>query len=137
MTSGPGISRTPLPKGFKVSGLNSGVRKYRPDYGVILSETDAVGAGVFTRSECKAAPITYSMGLLPSAHIRAIVTNSGQANAATGEQGRAYNYRMAVSIAKSVGCLPHQVLTASTGVIGKQLEIEKLEATSWELVQRA
>ena len=124
MTTGPGISRTPLPKGFKAGGVNSGVRRYRPDYGVILSEPEAVGVGVFTKNECKAAPIQYCMGLLPSKHVRAIVTNSGQANAATGQEGRDKNWRMALSVSKQIGCLPHQVLTASTGVIGKQLEIE-------------
>lgn len=137
MTTGPGISRTPLPKGFKAGGVNSGVRRYRPDYGVLLSEPEAVGVGVFTKNECKAAPVTYCMGLLPSKHVRAIVTNSGQANAATGQQGRDNNWRMALSVSKVIGCLPHQVLTASTGVIGKQLEIEKLEATSTELVEKA
>ncbi|MBC7385569.1 MAG: bifunctional glutamate N-acetyltransferase/amino-acid acetyltransferase ArgJ [Cryobacterium sp.] len=137
MTTGPGISRTPLPKGFKAGGVNSGVRRYRPDYGVLISEPEAVGVGVFTRNECKAAPIQYCMGLLPSKHVRAIVTNSGQANAATGEEGREKNWRMALSIAKVIGCLPHQVLTASTGVIGKQIEIEKLEACASEVVEKA
>jgi glutamate N-acetyltransferase / amino-acid N-acetyltransferase len=137
MTSGPGISRTPLPKGFKAGGVNSGVRRYRPDYGVILSDVEAVGVGVFTKNECKAAPIQYCMGLLPSKHVRAIVTNSGQANAATGQEGRDKNWRMALSVAKTIGCLPHQVLTASTGVIGKQMEVEKLEAASAELVEKA
>jgi len=137
MTTGPGISRTPLPKGFKAGGVNSGVRRYRPDYGVILSEPEAVGVGVFTKNECKAAPVTYCMGLLPSKHVRAIVTNSGQANAATGQEGRDNNWRMALSVSKVIGCLPHQVLTASTGVIGKQLEIEKLEASATELVEKS
>ena len=136
MTQGPGISRTPLPKGFQVSGINSGVRKYRPDFGLIVSEPEAVGVGVYTTNECKAAPLTYCMSLLPSKHIRAIVTNSGQANAATGAVGRDHNYRMASSVSRSLGCLPHQVLTASTGVIGKQLEIEKLEASVPELCER-
>jgi glutamate N-acetyltransferase/amino-acid N-acetyltransferase len=117
--------------------VNSGVRRYRPDYGVILSEVEAVGAGVFTKNECKAAPVQYCMGLLPSKHVRAIVTNSGQANAATGQEGRDRNWRMALSVAKTIGCLPHQVLTASTGVIGKPMEIEKLEASSAELVEKA
>ncbi|RYZ72739.1 MAG: amino acid acetyltransferase, partial [Proteobacteria bacterium] len=135
MTNGPGISRTPLPQGFQVSGVNSGVRRYRPDYGLILSDRDAVGVGVFTLNECKAAPVTYCMSLLPSKHVRAIVTNSGQANAATGVQGRDNNFRMASQVSKQLGCLPHQILTASTGVIGKQLEIEKLEAAVPELCE--
>jgi len=137
MTPGPGIARTLLPKGFTAAGINSGVRKYRPDLGVIISETDAVGAGVFTLNECKAAPVFYSQALLPSAHIRAIVTNSGQANAATGPQGKEDNWKMALAAANSVGCLPHQVLTASTGVIGVPMEIEKITTSIPELVSRA
>ena len=137
MTTGPGISRTPLPRGFRAGGVNSGVRRYRPDYGVIVSEVEAVGAAVFTKNECKAAPVVYCMGLLPSTHVRAIVTNSGQANAATGAEGRDKNWRLALSVAKAIGCLPHQVLTASTGVIGKQLEIEKLEDAATELVEKS
>jgi len=137
MTPGPGIARTPLPKGFTAAGVNSGVRKYRPDLGIILSETNAVAAAVFTQNQCQAAPVLFSKSLLPSASIRAIVTNSGQANAATGEEGKENNWKMASAAARSAGCLPHQVLTASTGVIGKQLEIEKIAPAMSELVARA
>ncbi len=136
MTPGPGLARTPLPKGFFAGGVNCGVRKYRPDVGIIFSERDSVAAGVFTLNECKAAPILYSQALLPSSHIRAIVTNSGQANAATGPDGRQRNWRMALAAANAVGCLPHQVLTASTGVIGVPLDIDKVAASMVELVTR-
>jgi len=127
MTPGPGIARTPLPKGFTAAGVNSGVRKYRPDLGVIFSDRDCVAAAVFTTNECKAAPVLYSMGLVPGEHIRAIVTNSGQANAATGELGVKNNLRLVEATAEILGISPRQVLVASTGVIGHQLEIEKLE----------
>lgn len=137
MTNGAGISKTPLPKGFLSSGVNSGVRKYRPDLGIIISDREAVTAGVFTKSGCKAAPVTYSQGILPSTHVRAIITNSGQANAATGPIGRERNWQMALTAAQHVGCLPHQIITASTGVIGVQLEIEKITAAIPELIDRA
>ncbi|MDR3606999.1 MAG: bifunctional glutamate N-acetyltransferase/amino-acid acetyltransferase ArgJ [Oligoflexia bacterium] len=137
MTPGPGIARTPLPKGFTASGINCGVRRYRPDLGIIISEVDAVAAGVFTQNECKAASVIYSKRLTPSSSIRAIVTNSGQANAATGERGWEDNWKMAVAAAGSLGCLPHQVLTASTGVIGVPLAIEPITAAMPELVARA
>lgn len=133
---GPGVSRTPLPKGFLAGGVNSGVRKYRPDLGIIISETGAVTAGVFTKNECKAAPILFSQAILPSNHIRAIITNSGQANAATGPEGRDRNWRMALACAQSVGCTPNQVVTASTGVIGVQLDIEKITASMPTLIER-
>lgn len=137
MTPGPGIARTPLPKGFKASGINCGVRKYRPDLGIIVSDRDAVAAGVFTLNEAKAAPVVYSQEMLPSGHIRAIVTNSGQANAATGEQGFVNNRKMAASAAQWAGCRSHQILTASTGVIGHQLDIEKIVDAMPALMEKA
>jgi len=127
MIPGPGIARTPLPLGFTAAGVNSGVRKYRPDLGVILSDRDCVAAAVFTTNECKAACVLYSMELVPGKNIRAIVTNSGQANAATGELGIKNNLRLVEATAVALGISPNQVLVASTGVIGHQLEIEKLE----------
>jgi glutamate N-acetyltransferase / amino-acid N-acetyltransferase len=137
MTLGPGITRTLLPKGFSASGINSGVRRYRPDLGVILSDRDAVAAGVYTKNECQAACVLYSKALTPSSRIRAIVTNSGQANAATGPAGVETNLRMASAVAEQAGCAPNQVLTASTGVIGVALEIDKIVRSVPELIQRA
>lgn len=137
MTSGPGTARTPLPKGFLAGGINSGVRRYRPDLGILISEKPAVAAGVFTLNECKAAPVLYSKALLPARDVAAIITNSGQANAATGAEGIARNRQMAEAAAKALGCRTAQVLTASTGVIGVQMEIEKITAATPEMVERA
>lgn len=137
MTSGPGIARTPLPKGFLASGLNSGVRKYRPDLGVLLSDRDCAAAGVFTLSQCKAAPILYCQDLLPSNRIRAIITNSGQANAATGKEGLSRNLKMVERLSDLAGCKADQVLSASTGVIGVQLDLDKILPTIPELLSRA
>ena len=136
MSPGPGIARTVLPKGFFTSGVNCGVRRYRPDLGIILSEVDATVAGVFTRNEVKASPIRYCQGLLPSSRIRAIVTNSGQANAATGPEGDLSNLTMAQAVAQHLDCETKQVLTASTGVIGSQLAIDKIVAAIPELIER-
>src|SRR5476649_2000658 len=102
MTPGPGLQRTLLPQGFLCSGVNCGVRRYRPDLGVIISEVPAVAAGVFTLNQCKAAPVLFSQALCPSANIRALVTNSGQANAATGEEGTKRNRLFVESIAKQL-----------------------------------
>jgi glutamate N-acetyltransferase/amino-acid N-acetyltransferase len=117
--------------------VNSGVRRYRPDLGVIISDRDATAAGVFTLNEVKAAPVLYSQHILPSAHARAIITNSGQANAATGPEGRENNWKMVLRTAQWLGCLPHQVLVASTGVIGVPLAIDKITAAIPELIERA
>ena len=86
MITGSGIFRTKLPIGFKAGGINCGVRVYRPDLGVIVSEQPAVTAGVFTQNNFKAATISYCEQLLPSTKIKAIITNSGEANAATGDR---------------------------------------------------
>ncbi|KYG63812.1 amino acid acetyltransferase [Bdellovibrio bacteriovorus] len=137
MTPGPGVHRTPLPKGFLASGVNCGVRRYRPDIGLLISETPAVAAGVFTLNECKAAPVRYTQKLLPADNIRAILTNSGQANAATGDEGVEKNLMMVSAAAKALGCDVNQVLVASTGVIGVQLDTEKILPSMPELVARA
>ncbi len=137
MTPGPGITRTLLPLGFSASGINCGVRKYRPDLGILISDRDATAAGVYTNNECKAAPILYCKRLTPSTRIRALITNSGQANAATGGPGVEANLKMASAVAQALECLPTQILTASTGVIGVPLEIEKIERGVPELVSRA
>lgn len=137
MTPGPGLHRTLLPKGYSASGVNSGVRRYRPDIGIIISDVPATAVGVFTQNTCKAAPILYSSQLLPSTNIRAIVTNSGQANAATGEQGIADNFTLVQAAAKALNVAAEQVLVASTGVIGQRLDIEKLTDAMPELIDRS
>lgn len=137
MTPGPGVHRTPLPKGFLASGVNCGVRRYRPDIGLLISETPAVAAGVFTLNECKAAPVRYTQALLPADNIMAILTNSGQANAATGDEGVEKNLMMVSATAKALKCDINQVLVASTGMIGVQLDTEKILPAIPELVSRA
>jgi glutamate N-acetyltransferase/amino-acid N-acetyltransferase len=126
-----------LPKGFFAAGINCGVRRYRPDLGLILSDHDASAAGVFTRNQLKAAPILYSQELLPSSGIRAIVTNSGQANAATGFEGRVTNEKMVTAVASELGVGSEQVLSASTGVIGEPLHIEKIVSAIPNLAKSA
>ncbi len=137
MTPGPGLRKTTLPQGFFASGVNCGVRRYRPDIGLIYTEVDSVVAGVFTVNECKAAPVQYCQKLLPSSKVRAILTNSGQANAATGAQGVSNNQKMVNHLSSVLKCEPSQVLVASTGVIGVQLDMEKILPSFDDLVNRA
>ena len=137
MTPGPGVRRTPLPKGFLASGINCGVRRYRPDIGLLISETPAVAAGVFTLNECRAAAVKYSQALLPADNIRGIITNSGQANAATGALGFERNLMMVSAAAKALACESSQMLVASTGKIGEQLDTDKILPCMPELVNRA
>ncbi len=137
MTVESNFNVTRLPLGFKSAGINCGVRRYRPDLGLVYSEELAVAAGVFTVNECKAAPVVYSQKILPSANIKAIITNSGQANAATGAEGVENNLRMAQTVAGELKCETHQVLTASTGVIGQQLSLLKIISAVPDLIKRS
>ena len=137
MTVESNMNVTKLPLGFKSAGVNCGVRRYRHDLGLVYSENLAVAAGVFTLNECKAAPVLYCQKILPSANVKAIITNSGQANAATGQEGIESNLRMAQTLASELKCEAHQVLTASTGVIGQQLPLIKIMSGIPDLIKRA
>ena len=120
----------PLPRGFRYSGVVSGLRKEpdRRDLALIVSDTPATAAGVFTQNRVCAAPVQVSRKRLPSSSVRAIVVCSGNANACTGDQGLADAERMCQLTADELGCLPHEVLVASTGVIGRPLPMPVLEA---------
>lgn len=128
------LFRTKLPKGFLAGGVNCGVRLYRPDLGVIISEENCKAVGVFTKNKCKAAPVKYCMNLLPAGNIKAIITNSGQANAATGEIGDKHNQQVVDSLATELNCSSEQVLIASTGVIGQQMATDKITSAIPKLV---
>lgn len=123
---GPGSSKIPLPKKFYGYATNCGVRKYRPDLGVLYSELDCVATAVYTKNTCHAAHIHYDQEILPSESLRAIVTNSGQANTATGSQGDKDNLQMVNLVAEKLEVKASQVASASTGVIGVPLNIEKI-----------
>lgn len=120
----------PLPRGFRFSGIVSGLRSEpnRRDLAVIASDTPAAAAGVFTQNRVCAAPVQVSRKRLPRPDARAIVVCSGNANACTGDQGIADAERMCHLTASELGCLPGQVLVASTGVIGRPLPMPVLEA---------
>lgn len=136
MKPGLGSHTTPLPKGFYASGINSGVRRYRPDLGLLTSDYPCVTAGVFTLNTCTAAPVHYCKQLLPANNIRAIITNSGQANAATGKEGEEDNALMVKTTAGVLGIDPSQVLIASTGIIGYRLALDKILPAIPDLTQQ-
>src|SRR5438105_15226060 len=112
-----------IARGYRFAGIVSGLRTEpdRRDLAVIVSDTPATGAGVFTQNRVCAAPVQVSRQRLPRLDARAIVACSGNANACTGEQGLADARRMAELVAKEVRVKPEQVLVASTGVIGRPL----------------
>ena len=119
------------PSGFRASGLHCGIKANgKPDLSLIVSDTPAAAAGVFTLNLAKAAPLYLCQDHLASSGGRAtaIVTNSGCANACTGPQGMIDAREMAQLTAAAIGCREDHVLVASTGVIGVNLKMAKIRA---------
>ena len=119
-----------LPKGYRFAGVHSGLRATEPgrlDLALVVSDTPAAAAGVFTQNRVVAAPVHVCQERLPRGDARGFVVCSGNANACTGEQGMADARRMAELAAQQVGCAPEQFLVASTGVIGRLLPMAVFE----------
>ena len=118
-----------FPKGFKASGVKGGIKKNgKEDIALVLSTVDAVWAGRFTTNKFPAAPVLVSREALKNATGRAVVLNSGCANACTGEQGLDDAKDTARQVASLLDITPEAVVVASTGVIGVQLPMAKLSA---------
>src|SRR3954452_11401491 len=119
-----------LARGYRYAGVHCGVRPDgdRRDLALVVSDTPAAAAGVFTQNRVVAAPVVVCRERLPAADVRGVVVCAGNANACTGEQGLADARRMAELAATQVGCKPEQMLVASTGVIGRLLPMAVFEA---------
>ncbi len=115
------------PKGFKAAGIHCGIKKKKKDLALIFSETPAVHSAVYTKSLVKAAPLLWCEQLTKdNAKIQAIVINSGNANACTGDRGK---QDVAATVAAAVNALNidrSAVMVTSTGVIGVYLPMEPL-----------
>ncbi|MBI5300695.1 MAG: bifunctional glutamate N-acetyltransferase/amino-acid acetyltransferase ArgJ [Chloroflexi bacterium] len=120
-----------IPRGFRAAGVACGLKKTGAlDFAMIASDHDCACAGVFTTNRVKAAPVLYDQATLannPGA-IRAVVANSGCANACTGDAGLADTRATAEATARALGIRADQVLVLSTGVIGQRLPMDKLLA---------
>ncbi|HZX21495.1 MAG TPA: bifunctional glutamate N-acetyltransferase/amino-acid acetyltransferase ArgJ [Clostridia bacterium] len=114
------------PKGFKASGLNIGLKKDKKDMALIVSDVLARGAGVFTTNKACAAPILLCKENITGAKIQAIIINSNNANACTGQKGYEDALVMAETTAEELGISSANVLVASTGVIGVPLPMETI-----------
>ena len=114
-------------KGFQASGLNCGVKVGDKDLALVYSEVEASGAAVYTKNKVQAAPLQVCREHLADGRARAVVLNSGNANAGTGDEGRANARRMCEVTAGRIGVDTGDVLVCSTGVIGVQLPIELIE----------
>jgi len=122
--------------GFQAAGIASGIKEDgRKDLALLYSEVPAKAAGVFTTNVFKAAPVLLDQERIRCGSARAVIVNSGNANAATGEEGYQDAVKMARFCAGALQIDEAQVLVASTGVIGRRLPIDKVAGNVSRLVQ--
>ncbi|BAZ31313.1 arginine biosynthesis bifunctional protein ArgJ [Cylindrospermum sp. NIES-4074] len=123
-------------RGYRAAGITAGLKPSGlPDLALILSDVDAIAAGVFTTSHVKAACVDYCRQRLQAKHsARAILCNAGQANAATGTQGVRDAEESADLLAHSLGISSESILLASTGVIGQRIKMDALRGGIPKLV---
>jgi len=114
------------PLGFTASGAIGAIKYERKDVALVYSDREASAAGVFTTNVVKAAPVLLTMEHLKDGTARAVVANSGNANACVGPQGLEDARAMANEAAQLLGLPAEQVLVASTGVIGQSLPMERV-----------
>jgi glutamate N-acetyltransferase/amino-acid N-acetyltransferase len=116
----------PTVRGVRMATAAAGIKyKNRTDVLLMVFDEPASVAGVFTRSKCPSAPVDFCRTNLPHGVARAVVVNSGNANAFTGVKGKAATELTADSASKAVGCQTNEVYLASTGVIGEPLDATK------------
>ncbi len=113
------------PLGFLAAGVSAGIKKSgKRDVALLISEEPCPAAAVYTRNSMAAPPVLLTRENLSAGVLRAVVVNSGNANACTGPQGLADAQAMVEATADAVGCEPSQVAVASTGVIGVPMPME-------------
>jgi glutamate N-acetyltransferase/amino-acid N-acetyltransferase len=122
------------PKGFKAAGIHCGIKKAKKDLALIVSEVPATSAGAYTKNKVKAAPVIWDQKVSDSGNpVQAIIINSGNANACTGEQGMRDSTAMAAETAEHLSSLSgfesvnqESVYVCSTGVIGVPLPMQQI-----------
>ncbi|HUS73419.1 MAG TPA: bifunctional glutamate N-acetyltransferase/amino-acid acetyltransferase ArgJ [Sedimentisphaerales bacterium] len=125
------------PRGFLAAGVRCGIKKSgKADLGLIVCPTGAKSAAVFTTNKIVSAAVTVSKKHVKSRNISAVIVNSGNANACTGRIGTKNAIRMCSETAKQIEVEPHGVLVASTGIIGEQLPIKKINAGISKVAER-
>jgi len=122
------MARMPAVPGFKVSGIACGIKAdSHKDLALVLSETPATGAGVFTKNKVKSPSVVWSQRILRRPHaVRAVFVNSGNANACVGPQGMEDCKNIAATLSEELGLVSREILIASTGVIGVPLPMDKI-----------
>lgn len=126
------------PKGFMAASTAAGIKyQGRTDMALIYSEKPCVSAGVYTTNVVKAAPVIWDKKITDSDEfVRAVVVNSGIANACTGEAGMNICYKTGEAVAEITGDKPENVLVGSTGVIGMQIDASKIVAGTKDLLKK-
>ena len=128
----------PAIAGVKLATAAAGIRyKGRTDVLHAVMDKGTAVAGVFTQSKCPSAPVEWCRARLARGHARALVVNSGNANAFTGKTGRQATALTAAIAARALGCHPHEVFLASTGVIGEPLDATKFDGVLGSLAAQA
>jgi glutamate N-acetyltransferase/amino-acid N-acetyltransferase len=127
-----------LPKGFLASGVRAGIRKKRPDLGLIVAENGANAAAVFTRNRFQAAPVVLSKASLKRSggRVKAVVVNAGCANAVTGKKGLDAAKRVRTRAAELLRCDSDEIFLASTGVIGVVLPDKRVRESLPDAIAR-
>ena len=127
-----------LPKGFLASGIRAGIRKKRPDLGLIVAPAGANAAAVFTQNRFQAAPVVLSKASLKKSggRVKAVVVNAGCANAVTGREGTEAAKRVRARAAELLQCGEDEIFLASTGVIGVVLPDKKIRESLPDAVTR-
>ena len=120
----------PLPLGFRAAGVHCGIKADAQvlDLAVFASDAPCTAAAVFTQNKVVGAPVKLSRTRVPRGSARAVIINSGNANACTGERGDADAHWMTAEVAERLGAAPEDVLVCSTGVIGRFLPLNRLQS---------
>ncbi len=123
--------------GILAAGIHAGIKQAPElDLALIFSTHDTTAAGVFTTNKCAAAPVDITRRHIRAGKVRAIITNSGSANACTGHRGLSDALAMAHVVAEALDLKPNQVCVGSTGIIGKTLPIQRIQKAIPELISR-
>jgi len=125
--------KTPL--GFSFSGVHAGLKPQRKDLALVFSEQPCSAAGCFTQNKAKAAPVRVAEKRVPARDVRALLVNSGNANALTGAEGVEDVHALHAALGQALGLSEQAVLSASTGVIGVRLPTQKVLAAIPSLVK--
>src|SRR6202161_3866519 len=131
------VPEMPAISGVKPATAAAGIRyQGRTDVLMAVMDPGTAVAGVFTKSKCPSAPVEWCRAKLPRGKARALVVNSGNANAFTGKTGKQSTALTASIAAKAVGCNPNEIYLASTGVIGEPLDATKFDGVLGDLATK-